>query len=111
MGMHFKLLRASAALAVLAVVLLPGSRELNARGGGQHWGYNPPAGPVLMNYWRFVSPWGALNGWGIPHHNLDAPRMGSGNSPGRSIVGFDGTPLPTVDRSVAFPGASSNTTT
>ena len=63
-----------------------------------------------MNYWRFVSPWGALNGWGIPHHNLDAPRLGGGSAPGGSInYGSGGNaPFPTIDRSVAFPGASSN---
>jgi tetratricopeptide (TPR) repeat protein len=109
--MRFNSLRAGVVVAA-AALLLVSSHELHARGGGQHWGYNPPAGPVLMNYWRFASPWGALNGWGIPHHNLDAPRLGSANFPGRSNTpGFDGTPLPTIDRSVAFPGASSNIST
>jgi tetratricopeptide (TPR) repeat protein len=106
---RFKWLPAAAAA---ALVLVPGSRELDARGGGQRWGYNPPGGPVLMNYWRFASPWGALNGWGIPHHNLDAPRGGTGNVPGNSInYGTGGGPLPTLDRSVSFPGASSNIST
>jgi tetratricopeptide (TPR) repeat protein len=100
-----------AVIGAATLVFMASASNVNARGGGQHWGYNPPGGPVLMNYWRFVSPWGALNGWGIPHHNLDAPRMGSGNLPGRSLTGFDGTPLPTVDRSVAFPGSSSNIST
>jgi tetratricopeptide (TPR) repeat protein len=63
-------------------------------------------------YWQFASPWGALNGWGIPHHNVDPPRLRSGNAPGSSInYGTGGTPLPTLDRSVAFPGASSNIST
>src|SRR5262245_58488371 len=100
-----------AAIGTASLILLASASNVDARGGGQHWGYNPPAGPVLMNYWRFASPWGALNGWGIPHHNLDAPRMGSGTLPGRSLTGFDGTPLPTLDRSVSFPGASSTMST
>ena len=99
---------AGAFLIIALPLLFPGN-ELFARGGGQTWGYHPPAGAPLTNYWRFASPYGALQGWGIPHHSLDAPRLGSG-SPSVSVgVNNSGAQFPTIDRSVEFPGASSNT--
>lgn len=99
---------AVAFLTIASTLLLPG-HILFARGGGQTWGYQPPAGAPLTNYWRFASPYGALQGWGIPHHSLDAPRLGSGNS---SVGAFNSNAsFPTIDRSVEFPGASSNAST
>ncbi|MGE5193533.1 MAG: tetratricopeptide repeat protein, partial [Deltaproteobacteria bacterium] len=104
--MSFKSLRAGAAVAAAAFALLGTSQELEARGGGQHWGYQPRDGYPLWNmYWQFASPWGALGGWSIPHHNLEAPHLG----PRTTIGSFDPTMhAPTLDRSVAFPGSSSN---
>ncbi|HEY2251213.1 MAG TPA: tetratricopeptide repeat protein [Planctomycetaceae bacterium] len=95
-------------LIVIALALPFSGSDLFARGGGQSWGYRPPAGPPLTNYWRFASPYGAIQGWGIPHHSLDAPRLGPGYSSGAR---FDNTRRsPVIDRRVEFPGASSNTT-
>jgi len=89
-------------------MLLFSGSDLFARGGGQTWGYRAPAGPPLLNYWRYASPYGAIQGWGIPHHSLDAPRLGPGYSTGTT---FDNPRrFSTVDRSVEFPGASSNPT-
>src|SRR5262249_32353551 len=64
-------------------------------------------GGGLLQAWTFANPWAALNGWGIPNHNVDRPRRGSGTS----SVGGNNAPLHTIDRNVAFPGASSNTST
>jgi len=92
---------------LVALLLSCTQSRLFARGGGQTWGYRPPAGAPLTNYWRFASPYGAIQGWGISHHNLDAPRLGSGYSTGSAY--HENTRASTVDRSIEFPGSSSNT--
>jgi len=93
---------------VIALVLFLPAQSLFARGGSRlRWGYQPPAGNPTWNLWNVASPWAAMNGWGIPHHNLDAPRLG----PGYTAGSFDGgSRAPQLDRSVEFPGASSNPT-
>jgi tetratricopeptide (TPR) repeat protein len=109
--MHFRCLRRfrAAALIIIATAIFFPGNDAFSRGGGQTWGYRPPAGAPLTNYWRFASPYGALQGWGIPHHSLDAPRLGPGYSSGGAFNSSDR--FPTVDRSIEFPGASSNTST
>lgn len=103
-----RLRRRCGLLLIGAAFLIPG-HDLFARGGGQTWGYHPPAGAPLTNYWRYASPYGAIQGWGIPHHSLDAPSLGTGSAP---QGGFSASPqIPTLDRSVMFPGSSSNTST
>ncbi len=95
---------------VMAAVLFLAVEELHARGGGARWGYRPPAGNPLTSMWLFASPWGALNGWSIPHHSSDGNRQGTGygGMGYTGYTGFDSGSLPTIDRSVAFPGSSSN---
>lgn len=103
-----RLRRRCSLLLIGAAFLIPG-HDLFARGGGQTWGYHPPAGAPLTNYWRFASPYGAIQGWGIPHHSLDAPSSGTGFA---RQGGSSASPqLPPLDRSVMFPGSSSNTST
>lgn len=96
------------------MALLCLTQNLFGRGGGQlRWGYHAPAGNPL-NIWVFASPWAALSGWSIPHHSIEGARYGSGGySSGGSINygGSGGAQFPTLDRSIAFPGASSNTST
>lgn len=94
---------------VVAFLLLAlPAQAVFARGGSRlRWGYIPPGGSPWVNFWSAATPWGLINGWGIPHHSLDAPRMG----PGYGSSGLaTGPQSPPVDRSVEFPGASSNPT-
>ncbi len=97
---------------VLLLLVFPG-KSLFARGGSSklQWGYSPRDGnPVWNMYWQFASPWGAMNGWSIPHHNLDAPPSGAADSASSSFSpGRDGA-MPKFDRSLMFPGSSSNPT-
>ncbi len=100
------------AVALFAALFLP-THDVWARGGGHiHWGYHPPAGGPL-NFWIYASPWASLNGWGVPHHSIEGARYGSRvNSPGQSMnYGGMGGASPSIDRSLIFPGASSNDST
>jgi hypothetical protein len=86
-----------------------------ARGGSQglRWGYLPPAGSPINQMWLMASPWSALNGGGIPHRNLGPADLNMGGQSPRSF-GSHGTfnsprSSAPVDRSVMFPGSSSQT--
>lgn len=110
------------ALALILALLLGGfpARTAFARGGGVYWGYQSPTQwSPIWNYWRFASPWGALVGAGIPHHSLDPPQfnMGQPSTMGQGGMGPQGPGGPPfgwswqtqpIDRSVRFPGSSSN---
>lgn len=100
--------RTYAAAFVVLGVLFAG-QDLNARGVGLSWGYRPPSGYALFKLWTFSNPWCALNGMSIPHHSHDA-RGGYGRSGSSGYSGSSGNlQFPTLDRSVAFPGSSSDT--
>lgn len=104
---------------VLGLLLLIPAHVLYARGGA--WlgmglatreglgGYHPPAG--VPGYGVFGGGWGygGRGGWGISHHSLDAPRLVPGFSTGGAY--HENRQLPAIDRSVEFPGSSSNTST
>ncbi len=61
--------------------------------------------------WMSANPWAALEGTTIPNHSLDAPPLGPRSPSGGINYGSGARQLRTVDRSRAFPGASSNLTT
>jgi tetratricopeptide (TPR) repeat protein len=98
-------------VAILLLALLIPSHDLLGRGGGRRWGYRPPAGGPLDMMWMSANPWAALEGATIPNHSLDAPRLGPRSPSGGINYGSWARQLRTVDRSLAFPGASSNLTT
>jgi tetratricopeptide (TPR) repeat protein len=95
-------------------LLIPAS-VLYARGGA--WlgaglatreglgGYRPPAGVPFYGGWGYGGYYG---GRGIPHHSLDGANSGYRSAP---LTGYSNRQFPTIDRSVEFPGASSNTST
>src|SRR5262245_25577932 len=97
-------------VAMLLVLLVIPARDVCARRRGRT---RPPPGAALFQMWAVADPWAALNGWGIPQHHVDAPRRRGGSTPGGWINygSGGGTQSRTVDRSRAFPGASSNLST
>lgn len=103
------------ALLAAALLVALSAGEALARGGSQglHWGYRPPAGSPINQMWLLASPWSALNGGGIPHRNLGPADLNMGGQSPRSY-GSHGTfsgqrSFAPVDRSVMFPGSSSQT--
>jgi tetratricopeptide (TPR) repeat protein len=78
--------------------------------GGLRWGYyNEVQGNPFVNLWLLTSPWAAMSGWGIPHHNLNPnglPTQPDPNAAPRSPYGNTWRTQP-FDRNAVFIGSAS----
>src|SRR5215831_12693269 len=95
------------ATAIALVILCVFPADVLARGGGLRWqASHSQFGEPFFQMWTFASPWSALSGFSIPHHNVGPPSPGAGYAPSGPLFS-DGSDYPRLDRSVEFPGASS----
>jgi tetratricopeptide (TPR) repeat protein len=96
------------ATAIALVILCALPADVLARGGGLRWqASHSQFGEPFFQLWTFASPWAGLSGFSIPHHNVGPPSPGAGYAPSGPLFS-DGSDYPRLDRSVEFPGASSN---
>src|SRR5262245_38261350 len=95
---------------ILALSAGLGAPDALAR-GGLRWGYvNQTQGYPILNLWLMTNPWSQMSGWAIPHHSVGAPDLNPGSSPPRNPLDGPWMTQPSIDRSVLFPGSSSQTT-